>query len=117
MMIFRFEGKKEAMICLRCGHCCHNIPKVLLSIVTYTGSKNKEPESLNVIDAGETIERCPHLRGDRPGEYFCIIHDRSWYKETPCYSHGQIERSPADKCRVGQNILNTANANYNDKDT
>ncbi len=46
-------------------------------------------------------ERCPHLRGDKPGKFSCAIHDRSWYHETPCASHGQIERSVNTRCRTG----------------
>jgi hypothetical protein len=54
-------------------------------------------------------ERCPHLRGDKPGEYSCAVHDRPWYPETPCFSHGQIERSPDDPCRMGDYILRKQN--------
>ena len=48
---------------------------------------------------------CPHLRGDKPGEHSCAVHDEPWYKETPCFSHGQIERSLNDECRMGAYIL------------
>jgi hypothetical protein len=50
-------------------------------------------------------ERCQHLVGDKPGEYSCAVHDEPWYCETPCASHGQIERSPTDECRMGRYIL------------
>jgi len=50
-------------------------------------------------------ERCPHLQGDKPGSYSCAIHDRPWYPETPCYSHGQIEKSPNDPCRIGTYLV------------
>ena len=50
-------------------------------------------------------ERCPHLRGDKPGEFSCSVHDKSWYPETPCFSHGQIERSPDEVCRMGEYLL------------
>ena len=50
-------------------------------------------------------ERCPHLRGDKPGEYSCAVHDREWYPETPCFQHGQMEQSPDDSCRVGEYLL------------
>ena len=53
----------------------------------------------------EEKERCPHLRGDKPGEYSCAVHDKPWYPETPCFSHGQIEQSPDDPCRMGEHIL------------
>lgn len=50
-------------------------------------------------------EPCKHLIGDEPGEYSCVIHDKSWYKDTPCFSHGQIEQSPDDVCRLGAYII------------
>jgi len=50
-------------------------------------------------------ERCPHLRGNKPGEYLCAVHDRKWYKRTPCFRHGQIERSQDDVCRMGEHIM------------
>jgi len=49
--------------------------------------------------------RCQHLRGDKPGEYSCAIHDRKWYKFTPCFAHGQVERSPEDECRMGAYLM------------
>lgn len=52
-----------------------------------------------------TGERCRHLRGDKPGEFSCAVHDRKWYKKSPCFSHGQIERSPDDVCRTGEWML------------
>jgi len=49
---------------------------------------------------------CKHLTGNKPGKYSCSIHNKSWYKKTPCFSHGQIERSIEDECRMGRYILN-----------
>jgi len=54
-------------------------------------------------------ERCPHLIGDVPGEYSCAVHDEEWYCETPCFAHGQIERSPDEPCRLGKYIIERAN--------
>lgn len=48
---------------------------------------------------------CKHLIGSKPGEYSCAIHDKPWYKKTPCFSHGQIERSKDSPCRMGEYIL------------
>jgi hypothetical protein len=45
--------------------------------------------------------KCPHLQGDRVGEYSCAVHNKKWYKKTPCFSHRQIERSVNDECRMG----------------
>lgn len=58
----------------------------------------------NII-AHEGNGPCKHLDGNKPGEYSCKIHNKPWYKETPCYSHGQIEKSPTDECRMGIYIL------------
>jgi hypothetical protein len=47
---------------------------------------------------------CKHLKGDKPGEYSCALHDMKWYKKTPCFSHGQIERGNTN-CRMGEYVL------------
>jgi len=47
---------------------------------------------------------CKHLVGDKPGEYSCALHDKKWYKETPCFQHGQIERQNSP-CRMGKHLL------------
>jgi hypothetical protein len=88
------------MICLRCGYCCQNLCVVIVD----DPEKGVDPENLKAIGF-KGPERCQHLVGDKPGEYSCAVHDRKWYKETPCASHGQIERSPTDECRMGQYIL------------
>jgi hypothetical protein len=51
-----------------------------------------------------TGTRCRHLRGE-PGRCSCAVHDRPWYGETPCFSHGQIERRADDVCRMGEYVL------------
>ncbi len=33
-------------------------------------------------------------------EAVCGIHTLSWYKETPCFDHRQVERDNT-KCRIG----------------
>jgi len=48
--------------------------------------------------------KCKHLDGDTPGSYSCKIHDREWYNQTPCFSHGQIEHGNTE-CRMGKYIL------------
>lgn len=49
--------------------------------------------------------KCPHLLGDAPGSYSCAVHNMPWYKETPCFRHGQIERDPNSECRFGAYLL------------
>ena len=87
------------MICLRCGYCCINCFVVIVD----DPEKGIDPDNLMVID--NRTDRCPHLRGDKPGEYACSIHDRDWYPETPCAHHKQIERSPDCECRMGRHLL------------
>lgn len=87
------------MKCLRCGSCC----------ITYDVIIVNDP-NLGIVDdnliAKHTGDKCPHLKGNKPGEYSCTIHKRKWYKNTPCYAHGQIEQSTNDLCRQGNYILN-----------
>jgi len=88
------------MKCLRCGHCC------LTSFVVVVDNPDLPPTEDNLKVVGENgPERCPHLRGDKPGEYSCAIHDKPWYEETPCFAHGQIERSPDNECRMGRYLI------------
>jgi hypothetical protein len=47
---------------------------------------------------------CKHLQGIKPGEYSCALHDKKWYKKTPCYAHSQIERGNTN-CRMGEYVL------------
>lgn len=86
------------MICLRCGYCCHNY------LVAIVDDPEKGLSEDNII-VHEGKGPCKHLLGNKPGEYSCSVHDKEWYKETPCFSHGQIESSPDDECRLGRHIL------------
>lgn len=63
-----------------------------------------DPENLKSIGL-KVPDRCQHLQGDRPGEHSCSVHHFPWYGETPCATHGQIEKSPDDECRMGRHIL------------
>jgi hypothetical protein len=53
--------------------------------------------------------RCKHLLGDVGGKYECAVHNRPWYEETPCFAHGQVEKSEDEPCRVGQFIMSKLN--------
>ena len=83
------------MRCLRCGWCCHH-----LSVVIVDDPARGICEDNLEIKPGDGT-RCKHLRGDKPGEYACAIHDEPWYGETPCAEYTQIEASPDDDCRTG----------------
>lgn len=86
------------MICLRCGYCCIRTD-VMIVVDPELGpvQGNVEHKKFNEV--------CRHLRGNKPGEYSCAIHHYSWYKDTPCFSHTQIEPSPDTLCRMGEYLL------------
>ena len=67
---------------------------------------DKGPVEGNLKAIGQHgMERCQHLMGNKPGEFSCAIHNKKWYKDTPCFQHGQIERSKDDVCRMGEYII------------
>ncbi len=86
------------MICLRCGYCCK---KYLVAVID---DPEKGFVEGNVIVNEGTGEPCKHLIGDKPGDYSCVVHDRDWYPETPCFDHTQVE-SKNTLCRMGEYIL------------
>ena len=65
----------------------------------------------NLIFHDGMQQPCKHLQGDKPGEYSCALHDYPWYDETPCFSHGQIERGNTN-CRMGEWILKHAGIEF-----
>jgi Fe-S-cluster containining protein len=97
----RITNRGIIMICLRCGYCCIKYDVVIVE------DPDKGICEGNLVHK-ETGVRCPHLRGDVEGNMSCAVHDREWYSETPCYSHGQIEKSPKDQCRIGARRLQKA---------
>jgi len=92
------------MVCLRCGYCCK------ASFVVIVDDPELGPVEGNLKCLKGDGEPCPHLKGDKPGEFSCEVHDREWYEETPCFAHGQIERSPDDECRMGRFVLDKENS-------
>ena len=86
------------MICLRCGHCCIHYDVMVLRD-SHLGINDN-----NIIHK-PTGEKCLHLIGDEPGEHKCAIHGSRVYKQTPCFSFGQIERNKKCECRMGRYIL------------
>jgi len=87
------------MLCLRCGYCCKHYMVVIID-----DPEKGIVEGNFVVNEGNGVP-CKHLRGDKPGEYSCAIHDYPWYEDTPCFSHGQIESSPDNECRLGAYLL------------
>jgi len=82
------------MKCLRCGYCCHALSVIIVDDPT----KGITEDNLKHHAGGK---RCPHLLGNKVGEFSCSLHEKSWYKETPCFAHDQISKSPSDPCRMG----------------
>lgn len=87
------------MKCLRCGYCCIHYMVVIVD----DPEKGIQEDNVKAIGMNGP-ERCKHLRGDKPGEFSCEIHDYDWYVETPCYQHTQIGKDD-EPCRIGQAVL------------
>ena len=86
------------MICLRCGYCYKNHCVVIID----DPEKGIVDDNLIVRDGDGTP--CKHLTEDNE-DCSCLLHDYPWYKDTPCFAHGQIEQSNTN-CRLGEYILN-----------
>ena len=86
------------MKCLRCGYCCKN----LFVAVVDDPSKGIIEGNIIVYDGSH---KCKHLKGNKPGNYYCNVHNEKWYKDTPCYDYTQIERSENDYCRTGKAMM------------
>ena len=62
------------------------------------------PKAYNLDDYAKhkpTGEKCWNLIFDEDGKAGCLIHDKGFYKDCPCDSHGQIERGNTN-CRMGE---------------
>lgn len=86
------------MICRRCGLCCFN-----MWVVIRIGDKA-------IAKPGDIC--CPHLTFDvRTKQAACAVHDKPWYKDTPCFVYGNPDLDPdyepkrGQPCRVGQMII------------
>jgi len=87
------------MICLRCGYCCHRLFTIIVD------DPSKGIVKGNLVTQYGTGTPCKHLEGERPGEYSCKIHNESWYPETPCFAHQQVESEEDSPCRMGKFIM------------
>lgn len=90
------------MKCLRCGYCCTHLFVTIVVDPDKFDPDGVDESNLRTID--QSKERCPHLRGDKIGEYSCSIHHYPWFKDTPCGTHTQIEFKDS-LCRMGSNLL------------
>jgi hypothetical protein len=93
------------MKCLRCGYCCIKYMVVIVN----NPDLGVVPGNLIAHPGGKPCKHllCPQpVEGPLAGRYACAIHHKPWYKETPCYEFGQVERSPDEPCRIGTAVLN-----------
>lgn len=94
------------MKCLRCGLCCTKYMVIIVKPeAVERGFKSTDDLSNDDLMCHEgNKEECPHLIWDE-NIAICKIHEYPWYEETPCSSHGQIEKSKDCVCRMGEYIL------------
>jgi hypothetical protein len=85
------------MICVRCGYCCTSLLAVIV-VDPELGIREDNLRGINMLE-----ERCPHLCGDEPGGYSCAIHDRPWFKDTPCAEYQS--HWPDQTCRLGAYLI------------
>ena len=85
------------MKCFRCGYCC-----ISLDVIIVNAPELGIVED-NLIHKASGI-KCPHLKGEIPGEYKCLIHTYNFYKETPCFTHNTDVIGK--ECRLGKHIIN-----------
>lgn len=104
------------MKCVRCGYCCIDYDVIII-----------RPEYINEdindilskdFNAADKIAihkpcgiKCPHLDYDEDGIATCKVHDKPWYKGTPCDSHTQIGKEDA-VCRIGNMTIKTKGRNW-----
>lgn len=86
------------MKCLRCGYCCH------FYLVTIVDDPMQGINKDNlVVHEGKGLP-CKHLEGKEIGKYKCKIHNKEWYKETPCFDFEQVGNEESD-CRIGEYVI------------
>ena len=92
------------MNCLRCGYCCIKLSVVIVDPKYVDDDLDFNDESMmKKLICKDSDRWCPYLEFNGK-EYSCKIHDKEWYKLTPCYAHDQVEQTEGD-CRIGKHIL------------
>lgn len=87
------------MICLRSGYCCISLDVIIVD------DPDKGICDDNVIHKPSGVA-CKHLLGTQ-FSHSCAIHDKPWYKKTPCAQYTQIE-SENSPCRTGKYLKDKA---------
>jgi hypothetical protein len=88
------------MICLRCGYCCTRYMVVIVD----NPEKGIAEDNLIGHNTKGKPGPCKHLLGNKIGGYACALHEKPYYKDTPCYSHTQVETGN-EECRLGRYII------------
>ena len=89
------------MICLRCGYCCEICLNSVVRpeyIDSITSVDDLEMDML--LPVGKELGPCPYFSWDAEGLAVCAIHDKPWYKETPCYQYQS--HLPGVPCMMGK---------------
>ena len=94
------------MKCLNCGYCCIELDVIIINpkfIEEVTEENFYELTEEKYFSHKKFDKPCPYLKFIN-GKYSCSIHDKEWYKFTPCYEYDQISSSVKDPCRTGNQI-------------
>jgi len=89
------------MICLRSGYCCINFDVLIVNDAELGISED------NIIHKPYGV-KCKHLEFDKNNVASCLVHDKEWYKDTPCFEFTQIEYSNSN-CRLGEFFIKKEN--------
>jgi len=102
------------MKCLHCGYCCIMLDVIIINPEFEEEVTNDFIKTLNEFDDDKYYYHkkcdtpCPYLQFNN-GKYLCSIHDKLWYKFTPCYSYDQISSNKENDCRIGDQIITGTN--------
>jgi hypothetical protein len=92
------------LICVHCGLCCYDFPVAIIAreFIDKFELIDDFPEEAFIIKEGNTPCTYLHWKNHQSN---CEVHNKPWYKNTPCFDFGQIEESPDCVCRIGEWIM------------
>src|SRR6056297_3377445 len=93
------------MKCLHCGYCCLLYDVIIINPEFESEQLDIENEDIKtdvMFQNKPSYQKCPYLVLT-DNKFYCSIHERKWYKKTPCFSHSQIE-SENSNCRIGEYV-------------
>lgn len=89
------------MKCIRCGYCCVAFDVVIVKPEFVDNVDLTDVSCMKKLIHKHGNQNCPHLEYDNETRIAtCKVHNKSWYKDSPCYSHHVIG-DPNKPCRVG----------------